>query len=315
MKKTSKKPWYQAGLAFQCRQCGNCCAGPDEGYVWINKIEILKLADFLKISPQQLKNDYLRRVGVRYSLIEKQPSKDCIFLSRNPDHTVKCDIYPVRPLQCRTWPFWNENLRSPATWKHAAQKCPGINHGLWYDLKKISALGRADLSHPNPEISKEQAAASWIKNNLNNKPCLEAVEKIYRQIDRQIESTDALCQNCGQCCDFDNYDHRLYATTLEMLYFVHHLPNSNSPTGYPIIKPLDNGRCPCQNERGCKIYHARTTGCRIFFCRQLDKNSQNDLAEKIQLNLQKIHQQFHAVYLYAELGQWLNILGHTLNKK
>lgn len=315
MKKTEKKTWYHSGLAFNCRQCGNCCAGPDEGYVWISKEEIEKLAHFLKMTPAQLKNNYLHRVGLRYSLIEKQPSKDCIFLSRNSDQTIDCDIYPVRPLQCRTWPFWSENLRSASTWNHAAQKCPGIDDGLWYDLPKIIALRQGDLSKLDPTISHEQAAALWIKENLDNDTCIDAVKDIYQQIERHLAAAAAECQNCHLCCDFTTYNHRLYATTLEMLYFVRHLPTNNSPTDYPNIKLLNKGRCPYQNDQGCQMYHVRTAGCRIFFCREIDKNFQNELTELVLQNLKKLHRQLNAVYLYAEIGHWLNIIKQTFNPK
>ena len=311
----TKKPWYHSGLAFNCRQCGNCCDGPEEGYIWISKEEIIKLADFLKIAPQQLKKKYLRRVGLRYSLIEKQSSKDCIFLSRNPDQTINCDIYHLRPLQCRTWPFWSENLRSPSTWKRAAQKCPGIDYGLWYDLPKITALRQGDLSQPPPCLSTDQAAAQWIKENLNNDPCIEAVKNIYQHIDRRLHAAAAECLNCQQCCNFAAYDHRLYATTLEMLYFVRHLPTNNSPTVYPpIILPIKDS-CPYQNVKGCLMYQARTAGCRIFYCRKLDANFQNHLTEIVLLSLKKLHRQFHAVYLYAEFEHWLNILNKTMKSK
>jgi len=40
-----------------------------------------------------------------------------------------CSIYPVRPLQCRTWPFWDTNLASKSAWDRAAQRCHGMDHG------------------------------------------------------------------------------------------------------------------------------------------------------------------------------------------
>ncbi|MCP4710385.1 MAG: YkgJ family cysteine cluster protein [Planctomycetes bacterium] len=315
MKKPSKKTWYQSGLAFNCRQCGNCCAGPDEGYVWISKEEIVKLADFLKLTPEKLKKKHLRRVGLRYSLIEKKTSKDCIFLTRNPNQSINCDVYPVRPLQCRTWPFWNENLRSNSTWNHAAQKCPGIDNGLWYDLPKIIALRQGDLSKPTPTLSTDQAAAQWIRENLDNKTCIDAVKNIYQQIEHHLDAAGAQCQSCRQCCDFATYGHRLYASTLEMLYFVHQLPTNNSPNDYPAIKQLNNHRCPYQDDKGCQIYHARTAGCRIFYCRQLDTGFQHELTEMVLKTLKKLHRQSHAVYLYADIGHWLNIIDQTLKPK
>ena len=41
-------------------------------------------------------------------------------------HTIRaCTVYPVRPLQCRTWPFWPENLSSKQSWDHAASAVMG----------------------------------------------------------------------------------------------------------------------------------------------------------------------------------------------
>jgi Fe-S-cluster containining protein len=49
-------------------------------------------------------------------------------------------IYPVRPSQCRIWPFWTENLKSPDTWNQAVQKCGGINHGRFYSFEEIEKI-------------------------------------------------------------------------------------------------------------------------------------------------------------------------------
>ena len=81
---------------------------------------------------------HLRRVGLRYSLTEK-PGGDCIFLDRS-DGKTKCSIYPVRPMQCRTWPFWDQNLHSIDAWNDAHRKCPGMNRGQRYDLVQIEGL-------------------------------------------------------------------------------------------------------------------------------------------------------------------------------
>ena len=36
----------------------------------------------------------------------------------------------MRPTQCRTWPFWASNVKSPKAWKSAAKHCPGMQNGL-----------------------------------------------------------------------------------------------------------------------------------------------------------------------------------------
>lgn len=137
--KEKKKPWYVGGLHFECSQCGNCCSGPGEGYIWITRPEIEFLVDFLKIPIGQLRRKYTRRVGLRTTIIEEPATKNCIFL-KNIDGWKKCRIYPVRPNQCRNWPFWPSNLATSNAWNKAAQKCNGINHGRHYSFEEITEL-------------------------------------------------------------------------------------------------------------------------------------------------------------------------------
>ena len=134
-----KNPWYVAGLHFQCSECGECCSGPGEGYIWVTKPEIKLIADFLKQPIGQLRRDYLEHVGLRTTVIEQPENNDCIFL-RKIDGRKECVIYPVRPNQCRTWPFWSSNLVSSAAWNRAVEKCPGINRGKLYSFKEIRKI-------------------------------------------------------------------------------------------------------------------------------------------------------------------------------
>lgn len=129
------KPWYQAGLQFKCTQCGNCCTGAP-GFVYVTQGEIDKIAEFLGRPGKGLSDQHLRKVGRRYSLTENKKSGDCCFLkTENGKRT--CSIYPVRPLQCRTWPFWDLNLDTPEDWYEASEGCPGMNTGPNYTLVQI----------------------------------------------------------------------------------------------------------------------------------------------------------------------------------
>lgn len=131
------RKWYESGLRFECTQCGNCCSGPP-GYVWTTKEEIARIAEFLGSPDGTLDRKYLRRVGLRYSLVEKRGG-DCVFLKREGGKAM-CSIYPVRPLQCRTWPFWTGNLESPTSWAQASSTCPGMNNGPHYGFVKIEEV-------------------------------------------------------------------------------------------------------------------------------------------------------------------------------
>lgn len=136
-RQAATKKWYADGLRFECTQCGNCCSGPP-GNVWTDQRERRKIAAFLNMEEEEFTTTFTRRVGLRYSLKEKQNGGDldCIFLVSENGKRV-CSIYPVRPLQCRTWPFWKENLKSPEAWAEAGRMCPGINQGPKHDFVQI----------------------------------------------------------------------------------------------------------------------------------------------------------------------------------
>jgi Fe-S-cluster containining protein len=130
----NEEKWYKEGLKFKCTQCGNCCTGP-EGHVWVNAEEIQQIAAFIGKSEGEMKIDHTRPVGKRVSLKEFA-NGDCTFF--DPEKRG-CKIYPVRPRQCRTWPFWNSNLESPETWREVQQVCPGAGNGNFFSLEEIEA--------------------------------------------------------------------------------------------------------------------------------------------------------------------------------
>jgi len=131
--------WYVGGLHFECVQCGRCCAGPGEGYIWVTSPEIKLIADFLKMTTVEVRQKFLKRLGPRTTIIEQPHTRDCIFL-REANGRKGCMIYPVRPSQCRSWPFWPENLTSSNNWNKAARKCPGINQGRHYSFEEIEKI-------------------------------------------------------------------------------------------------------------------------------------------------------------------------------
>ncbi|MFW6061920.1 MAG: YkgJ family cysteine cluster protein [Planctomycetota bacterium] len=141
-RKNTQNPWYIAGLAFECTECGRCCQGPEEGFVWATDDELDAIAKHLNMSPAAFRKKYVRKVGRRRSLKEKHPSHDCIFLRPSKEGGL-CEIYPVRPTQCRTWPFWRSNLMSPYAWGLAGERCPGINRGKLFSFEEIEERANA----------------------------------------------------------------------------------------------------------------------------------------------------------------------------
>ena len=130
----SNQPWYYRGLRFKCTQCGGCCTG-EPGYVWVNKSEIETMAAAIRLDVDEFEKRYVRRVGMRKSLIEMS-NGDCAFFH---SESRTCQLYSVRPRQCRSWPFWASNLATPEAWRQMCDRCPGGDRGPLVPIRKINA--------------------------------------------------------------------------------------------------------------------------------------------------------------------------------
>jgi Fe-S-cluster containining protein len=124
--------FFDRGLRFACIQCGRCCTG-EPGTVYVAASEIGPIAAYLDMPPADLIADMLYPFRDSYSARERA-SGDCVFFHGG------CRIYPVRPRQCRAYPFWFSNLRSRYNWKQAAAECPGIGQGPLYTRKEILGM-------------------------------------------------------------------------------------------------------------------------------------------------------------------------------
>ncbi len=126
------EPWYQDGLRFRCTRCGHCCTGAP-GHVWVSDDELAEIAEFLREPEEEVAGLYARPVGRRRSLREKA-NGDCVFYDRQKG----CTIYPVRPRQCRTWPFWESNVVTPEAWRRTCEVCPGSGQGDLIPAEEIT---------------------------------------------------------------------------------------------------------------------------------------------------------------------------------
>lgn len=93
-----------------------------------------RIAAFMGLEHDEFLAQYAYPFRNGHSLKEKE-NGDCILYKEG-----RCTIYPVRPTQCRTYPFWPENVRSEAAWKRTAAECPGIGQGKTYSREEIIAL-------------------------------------------------------------------------------------------------------------------------------------------------------------------------------
>lgn len=124
--------FFDNGLRFACQRCGGCCTGAP-GVVRVSPTEALAIARYLNISPSPLDQPCLLPWQDGWRL-EEQTDGRCVFFDAG------CRIYPVRPAQCRWFPFWLQNLRSEANWGRIARQCPGIGKGPLFSKDQILAF-------------------------------------------------------------------------------------------------------------------------------------------------------------------------------
>ena len=102
------------------------------------------MAAFLGTGTEEFRNRYVTGRWRAPSLKEKSGG-ECVF---HDGETNRCSIYPVRPLQCRLFPFWPVLLASRDAWDEAALTCPGMNGGEFHSAEEI-ALAMAACPFPD----------------------------------------------------------------------------------------------------------------------------------------------------------------------
>ncbi len=101
--------------------------------VWVSEPEIKEIADYLDKPVGEIRLFHTRKLRGRVSLTEYQKG-DCTFFVAETRH---CKVYPVRPTQCRTWPFWQSNIESSEKWGEVCKECPGAGQGAFFSLEDV----------------------------------------------------------------------------------------------------------------------------------------------------------------------------------
>ncbi len=138
--------FISAGIRFTCVDCGQCCTG-SPGVVRLEKAGVDALANYLGKTAAEIKQTHLTRHGAAWRIRERE-NGDCAFFDG------RCTIYPVRPTQCRTYPFWFKNLRSESAWRQTTEECPGIGQGRFYSEDEILALVHEDMESDAGQASR-----------------------------------------------------------------------------------------------------------------------------------------------------------------
>ena len=267
-----RAPWYAGGLNFECLQCGRCCRG-DPGYVWVTLADLDRIAAYRRAQGEDLTAIHVRRIRGRFSLRER-PNGDCVFYADG------CTVYPVRPRQCRTFPFWPENLASRHRWEGLREECPGVGRGRLWTRREVDLL----------------AGRGWRGGGRTPARLARAFRRLralYRAVDAALAPWAGACSACGQCCDFATHDHVLYVTELERALLV-------SRCG-PGDGPLPAGRCPYQAGNLCSAREERPLGCRTFFCREPAAAQGKDCYQKFLRQMAPLREEAGLEISYAPL--------------
>lgn len=122
---------YAKGLRFECTGCGECCRSRGrKSFVYTALEERRQLAKHLGMKTAAFTRKYCAKTNDFFHL--KNPANDCLFLDG-----ARCTVYGARPSQCRTFPFWPENMTAKGWATDLKRDCPGIGQGKLYSPKEI----------------------------------------------------------------------------------------------------------------------------------------------------------------------------------
>lgn len=111
-------------IRFECQSgCRKCCEV--SGYVYMTEEDVTNAAQFLGLPQADFEASYIYRTRhMRRIRKPRGKARQCPFLDG-----AGCGIHPVKPVQCRLFPFWPELVESQREWGRTAKWCPGIGQG------------------------------------------------------------------------------------------------------------------------------------------------------------------------------------------
>jgi hypothetical protein len=104
-----------------------------DGYVYLNLKDRRRIASHLGLSTAQFTRRHTANTRNKFHLKELRPQ--CPFLRDN-----QCSIYEARPLQCRAWPFWPENVKKRVWRRRINRSCPGVGKGRLFSAAEIDKI-------------------------------------------------------------------------------------------------------------------------------------------------------------------------------
>ena len=131
-----ERRFYGEGIRFECQGEGRCCVSRGAyGYVYLSFNDRRRLAGHFGLSTTEFTAKYVKKEDGLYHLAYS--GKDCPFLKES-----RCEVYEARPWQCRTWPFWPENMEREVWDREVACYCPGVGKGRLFTAEEIEDILR-----------------------------------------------------------------------------------------------------------------------------------------------------------------------------
>ncbi len=127
---------YPSNLFFSCSKCGICCGDTKQKkrHILLLKSDVERIAVHTR---QQINTFAEETAGLQPYVFEmRKNSKDgkCIFLQKN-----ECNIYEVRPLICRFYPFELSTSQEKVYKFKVTDECPGIFSLSTKGVKKLDS--------------------------------------------------------------------------------------------------------------------------------------------------------------------------------
>lgn len=125
------------------------------------------------------------------------------------------------------------------------------------------------------------------------------LQGFFEALDGELEQVGVVCARCGRCCDFETWGHRLYVTGLEIAWVLGGTEERGTGIEIPMVVGSMRG-CPFQVEGLCSIHPYRPMGCRVFFCQSEARFRLQELYERFQGRLRRLHERSGLPYAYME---------------
>ena len=156
-----EKDFYKEGLKFTCKQCSMCC-GHSPGFVYLSKIDLDKLCNFLKMSGKDFAKKYCRWAGYyegkEVLALKEMKNYNCILWNNG------CSAYEARPVQCATWPFWTWMIENKDSWNECAKDCQGMNKGRLWSKEEIEENSKKYTE--NIPLEKEEFIRDYANGDI-----------------------------------------------------------------------------------------------------------------------------------------------------